>query len=219
MTTIYSGKEIAAFIASEIGKWENLQRKTWLKDKTVVAFIGEFSAGKTSIVNRVFTQDKKDAAWTLPVDRSATTAVATYISYGNSPAAMFTDPKDELRELPKDVFLQFTKESLDNISVSRLVSHFVTEYNAENLRRMSILDTPGFSSGDKEDEQRTIAVINEADVLFWVVDINAGEINTRSLAIIKKYVAGTPIYVVINKVDTKAPAERKKIEMKMRETL
>jgi predicted GTPase len=213
------GKEVAALIASEIGKWENLQRKTWLKDKTVVAFIGEFSAGKTSIVNRVFTQDKKDAAWTLPVDRSATTAVATYISYGDNPKTMFTDPEDELRELPKDVFLQFTKESLDNISVSRLVSHFVTEYNTENLRHMSILDTPGFSSGDEEDERRTTAVINEADVLFWVVDANIGDINTRSLAIIKEHAADTPIHVVLNKVDTKAPSEREKIEAQMRKTL
>jgi GTPase SAR1 family protein len=217
------GKEVAALISSEIGKWENLQRKTWLKDKTVVAFMGQFNAGKTSIVNRIFTQDKKDAAWTLPTKREPTTAVATYISYGDNPRVMFTDPQDELRELPKDVFLQFTKKSLDNISVSRLVSHFVTEYNTENLRRMSILDTPGFNSGDKEDERRTMAVINEADVLFWVVDANAGDINTKSLAmlaIIRKHAAGTPIYVVINRIDTKpAPSEREKIETQMRKTL
>jgi predicted GTPase len=213
------GKEIADKINYEICKWANLQRKTWLKDKVIVAFIGEFSAGKTSIVNRIFTQDKKDPIFTLPVDRGATTAVATYISYGKNTKVQFTDAVGELRELSKEMFLQFTKDSLENISVSRLVSYFVTEYNTETLKRLSILDTPGFSSGDKEDAARTIEVINEADMLFWVVDANIGEINTTSLGIIKEHVKDIPLYVIINKVDTQAPAEREKIEKKMRETM
>jgi len=213
------GQEIADRIGSEIWKWANLQRKTWLKDKKVVAFIGEFSAGKTSIVNRIFTQDRKDAAFTLPVGRKATTAVATYISYGSNSKVTFTNPAGELCELSKGVFEEFTKESLENISVSRLVSHFVTEYNNDNLRSLSILDTPGFSSGDKEDTKRTTDVINEADMLFWVVDANTGEINTRSLEIIKEHIKHIPLYVVINKVDTKAPAERNQIEAKMRLTM
>jgi predicted GTPase len=213
------GKTVADIIGIEIWKWVNLQRKTWLKDKVVVAFIGEFSAGKTSIVNRIFTQDRQDAAFTLPTDRAATTAVPTYISYGGNTRIQFTDAVGELRELSKEVFLQFTKDSLENISVSRLITHFVTEYDNESLKRLSILDTPGFSSGDKEDEDRTTAVIQEADMLFWVVDANAGDINTRSIKIIKNHVGDTPLYVIINKVDSKAPSEREQIETKMRKTM
>jgi septin family protein len=75
------GRKIAKDIESEIWKWANLQRKTWLNGKVIIAFIGEFSAGKTSIVNRIFTRDKANAAFTLPTFRGATPAVATYISY------------------------------------------------------------------------------------------------------------------------------------------
>jgi predicted GTPase len=213
------GKEAAEAVSSGIERWADLQQKTWLKDKVIIAFIGEFSAGKTSIVNRIFTQDKPDAAFTLPTNRGATTAVATYISYGSSVKVRFTDPVGDLRELDKNVFEKFTKESLGNLSISRLVSHFVTEYNNENLKQLSILDTPGFSSGDKEDEERTTAVLNEVDMLFWVVDGNTGDINTTSLKIIKENVGDIPLYVVINKVDSKAPAECKQIEDKMRLTM
>jgi GTPase SAR1 family protein len=213
------GKDIADMIDFEMWKWVNLQRKTWLKDKKIIAFIGEFSAGKTSIVNRIFTRDRKDPSFTLPTSRGATTAVATYISYGNNTKVQFTDPVGELRELAQDTFLQFTKDSLENISVSRLVAHFVNEYNNKNLQRLSILDTPGFSSGDQADENRTIAVINEADTLFWVLDANTGDINTTSMGIIKEHVKDIPLYVVVNKVDTLALVQREQIETKIRSTI
>ena len=35
-------------------KWRNTELKTWLKDKKVIAIVGEFSSGKTSLVNRIY---------------------------------------------------------------------------------------------------------------------------------------------------------------------
>lgn len=34
-------------------RWVSNKKKTWIDGKTAIAFVGEFSAGKTSIVNRV----------------------------------------------------------------------------------------------------------------------------------------------------------------------
>lgn len=206
------------FVRKAIGYWGNLQEKSWLKGKKVVAFIGEFSAGKTSIVNRILSQDNPDCP-TLPVSSKATTAIATYISYGAGFLSQFTDANDDLKHLSKEMFLKVNKDILGKINANSLIRHFVMKYNNDNLKGLSILDTPGFSSNDKEDQDRTLDVIREADALFWVMDANTGEINRTSLDIIAKNIQGLPLYVVINKSDTKSSGELDKLEQHIRQTM
>ena len=91
-------------------------------------------------------------------------------------------------------------------------------YKNPNLTGLSILDTPGFNSNDPEDAQRTIDVINECDALFWVFDVNAGTVNHSSISLIKEYLK-KPLYVVINKIDTKPETEVNKVEQLIRKTL
>lgn len=206
------------FVQEAIGYWGNLQKKSWLKGKKVVAFIGEFSAGKTSIVNRILSQDNPDCP-TLPVSSKATTAIATYISYGAGFLSQFTDANDDLKNLSKEMFLKVNKDILGKINASSLIRHFVMKYKNDNLKGLSILDTPGFSSNDKEDQDRTLDVIREADALFWVMDANTGEINRTSLDIIAKNIQNLTLYVVINKSDTKSSGELDKLEQHIRQTM
>ncbi|KAA6336953.1 Chromosome partition protein Smc [termite gut metagenome] len=206
-------------LCDDIWKWGNLERKTWLKGKTVVAFVGEFSAGKTSIVNRILSQDKEDPQFTLPVSSAPTTAVATYISAGHETSVQFTDADENLKNMHLKTFKEFSKASLENINLSKLVRHFVVEYNNPHLDKLSILDTPGFSSNNHEDEIRTTEVVKEADALFWVIDANAGDVNERSVQIIKKYLEDIPLFIVINKVDGKSPNERNQIQDKVKQTM
>ena len=91
-------------------------------------------------------------------------------------------------------------------------------YKNPNLNGLSILDTPGFNSNDSEDKERTIEVINECDALFWVFDVNVGTVNRSSISIIKEKL-NKPLYVVINKVDTKADSEVQKVENLIKKTL
>ena len=91
-------------------------------------------------------------------------------------------------------------------------------YKNPNLDNLSILDTPGFNSNDPEDADRTIEVINECDALFWVFDVNAGTVNRSSLNLIKENLT-KPLYIVINKVDTKPVSEVDKVEKLITGTL
>ena len=61
-------------------------------------------------------------------------------------------------------------------------------------------------------------MINECDALFWVFDVNAGTINRSSISTIKEKL-NKPLYVVINKVDTKAASEVQKVEDLIKQTL
>ena len=86
-----------------------------------------------------------------------------------------------------------------------------------NLRNLSILDTPGFASQDQEDTDRTVEVINECDALFWVFDVNNGTVNNSSLKTIKEKLR-KPLYIIINKVDTKSETEVDRVENLIKNT-
>jgi len=192
--------------------WETISRKKWIANKTAIAFVGEFSAGKTSIVNRILSVK-------LPVSTKATTAIPTYISGGNIEKFQFVSPDNIVKNMPKETFEKINKEVLDEVDgVSAMLKYFVMEYPNGNLKNLSILDTPGFNSNDQEDAQRTIDVINECDALFWVFDVNAGTINKSSIKLIKENLQ-KPLYVVINKVDTKSDRDVTQVENLIKRTL
>lgn len=199
-------------------QWAATKRKSWLDGKTAVAFVGEFSAGKTSIVNRVLSQDDPSVPQ-LPVKTEATTAIPTYIAGGVSNNYWFVSPDDKLKTISEERFKNVSKNVLDQIEgVSSLIKYFVMTYKNPKLNGLSLLDTPGFNSNDKDDAERTLEVINECDALFWVFDVNTGTINRSSIDTIKKGL-NKPLYVVINKIDTKPKSEIDRVERLIRKTL
>lgn len=204
----------------DLSMWQSECAKSWIQGKVKVAFIGEFSAGKTSIVNRLL-QDGDPHAIQLPVSSKATTAIPTYISGrkgGGKATYRFYTPDSILKEISEDTFRRVSKEVLEEVGgVSSMIKYFVMAYANKGLERLSILDTPGFSSQDEVDEQRTMEVINECDALFWVVDVNSGTLNTRSIRVIRQYLH-KPLYIIINKVDTKSQSEAKQAEQAIRAT-
>lgn len=212
----------------DIERWRLLNCKYWLIGKKKVAFVGEFSAGKTSIVNRILSHDDKNRPL-LPVSTEATTAIPTYIT-GFTTSRSSADesdgfkykvytPDNKIKELSEQSFKAVDKSLLERIKgANSLIKYFVMEYNNEYLKGLSILDTPGFSSNDEEDTIRTVEVINECDALFWVFDVNTGTVNQSSINILKKFLK-KPLYIVINKVDTKSKGEVDQVEQLIRATL
>jgi len=206
------------FFDEDLEKWAAAAKKSWIKNKTTIAFVGEFSAGKTAIVNRILSQDDPNVPQ-LPESAKATTAIPTYISNGINAAYRFVSPDNILKGISENTFKSISKETLEQAGdVSSLIKYFVMTYKNTHLEKLSILDTPGFISNDPKDAERTIGVINECDALFWVFDTNVGTVNGTSIKTIKKNFK-KPLYVVINKIDTKAKSEVDKVEQLVRKTL
>lgn len=205
------------YFGNELNEWAEIASKHWVQGKVKIAFVGEFSAGKTSIVNKILSQNDASAQL-LPVSTEATTAIPTYISGGIATSYCLYSPDNILKTISKETFGRVNKEILNQVKgISSLIRYFVMTYKNSNLNGMSILDTPGFNSNDKEDGERTLGVINECDALFWVVDVNAGTINRSSLSLIKEKLT-KPLYVVINKTDTKAEKEVERVEQLIKQT-
>lgn len=213
-----ANQEKRKWVMDNCDQWVASKRKSWLDKKTTIAFVGEFSAGKTSIVNRILSQDNPNIP-KLPVSTKATTAIPTYIAGGNAVSYSFISGDGQRKVILEDTFKKVSKEILDQVKgVSSLIKYFVMTYQNKNLNGISILDTPRFSSNESEDRERTIDVINECDALFWVFDVNAGTINRSSISVIKEKL-NKPLYIVINKVDTKPESEIRKVEQLIKTTL
>lgn len=208
-------------ILNFLKEWSAQYSKVWLVNRRKIAFIGEFSAGKTSIVNRILSQDNPNIPL-LPVSAKATTAIATYITReekSTKPSYSYITQDGKRKEIEDKVFNSISKEVLEHLSgMSSLIKYFVLTYNNPNLDGLSILDTPGFNSKDSEDKERTMEVVNECDALFWVVDVNAGTVNQSSIKIIQQELR-KPLYVVINKTVSKSDNQIRKVEQLIRETL
>lgn len=206
----------------ELERFISEKKKTWIHGKTTVAFIGEFSSGKTSIVNRILLSGNEKAL-KLPVSTKATTAIPTYISSRTDKTRdsyTFIAPDESQKRIADEKMIEMmSKETLDEVrGMDQLIKYVVRKENNRSLTDISILDTPGFSSNDAKDKERTLEVVNECDALFWVVDVNSGTINQSSLAVIKKELK-KPLYIVVNKVDSKAKSEVDKVVCKIEETL
>ncbi len=211
-------QEKKKWVMDSCDQWVASKRKSWLDKKTTIAFVGEFSAGKTSIVNRILSQDNPNIP-KLPVSTKATTAIPTYIAGGNVVSYSFISGDGQRKIILEDTLKKVSKDILYQVKgISSLIKYFVMTYQNKNLNGISILDTPGFSSNDSEDQERTIDVINECDALFWVFDVNAGTINRSSISVIKEKL-NKPLYIVINKVDTKPESEIRKVEQLIKTTL
>lgn len=203
------------YFGGGLSYWEAVSCKKWIQGKTTIAFVGEFSAGKTSIVNRVLSQDQPNVAL-LPVSAKATTAIPTYITGGVGISYNFVSADQSLKTIRESTFKEVSKEVLGQINgISSLIKYFVMQYKNPFLDKISILDTPGFNSNDSEDTSRTIEVINECDALFWVIDVNAGSANRTSLKTIHDHLQ-KPLYVIINQIDTKSKSEVDKVEQLLR---
>lgn len=196
--------------------WRAKRLKSWLYKKHAVAFVGEYSAGKTSIVNRLLSPDNLEEA-KLPVSAEATTAIPTYIAGGPKENYGYVDQGGNIRSLEKTFFEKTDKRVLGELKgLGNLIKYYLMEYNNPQLNGFSILDTPGFSSNDSEDKTRTQEVINECDALFWVIDINVGGLNQSSVNIIRESLGE----VILNKIDTKPIVqEREAAKEKLRQTL
>jgi predicted GTPase len=193
--------------------WKEKQFKPWLQDKCVIAFIGRFSSGKSSIINTILGND------ILPVMVTPTTAIPTYISFNIQDDCLIVDKDDNIKKISFDDLHILSKDNLQDFPISMIFRYVVVAYGNDKLKNKTLLDTPGYDSTDEIDKDSTAKVINDSDAVFWVIDVNDGTISADSLNFIKDTIQNKPLYVIINKVDTKCPKDNIRVKENVETTL
>ncbi len=193
----------------------NNEKKPWLKDRVVVAFVGKYSAGKSSIINTIL------GSKLLPVNVTPTTAVPTFISfpfqnfikksYQSNLIIYGVDNDHIIKEIPVDIFKNISHDKLKSFPFALFFKYIIINYKHNILKKITILDTPGYDSLNKKDRERTMEAINESDVIMWILDIEDGTLRSDAIEFIKETIHEKRFYVIINKADLKSPKERNRV--------
>lgn len=170
-----------------------------------VAFVGEFSRGKSTLVNRLL------GAEILPVSTLPTTAVLTRIVYGKTPSLTVCHKDGEKEKLP------LKEESWRGLTAANFGGQepegsVIVEYPDRWLGEyaIDILDTPG--AGDLEEKRARVierAMVG-ADAAIITIDATKALSMTEQLFIKQKVMSrGVPfVALAVTKLDLLAPKDR-----------
>lgn len=179
-----------------------------LVGKTIVAFGGAFSAGKSSLINALIGEKR------LQTQIDPTTSVPTYVCAGEAEAIYATNLFEQQIELSAAEFAQITHDEQNtDTCISGLLRSITLQTPKFAWQNLAVLDTPGYSKpvqgseGERTDAQIAREQLNAADVIVWVVSAEAGGISEDELAFLKQLKADTPKLLVINRADKKTPQE------------
>lgn len=160
----------------------------------ILPLIGEFSAGKTSLINAL-TDSKVLETASLP-----TTETLYQIIFGA--------PENKVVALSaegEEVELQL--DALQNEELKKYPTVTLFDTSAKVPKDIIFVDTPGLSSPDPKHREVLISILPRVDAILLTVDANQ-PITRSLLAFVKEMrLAEKPIYLILNKTDTKSTGE------------
>ncbi|WP_020616608.1 dynamin family protein [Paenibacillus daejeonensis] len=160
-------------------------------EQLIVAFCGHFSAGKSTLINRLC------GAQLLPSSPIPTSANVVSIADGEPCARI------ERQSGGKRTYIEAPPEELEAYCVNG--EDFTSVAITYPIPRLGghtvLLDTPGIDSTDDAHRMATESALHLADVVFYVMDYNhvQSEINFAFAKQLKDW--GKPLYLIVNQID------------------
>ena len=174
------------------------------RDPLTLVVMGEFSAGKSSFLNRLLDTDA------LPVAILPKTATLTRLVHGE-PDAVATVEIDREGETGIDTttislheFAQLQRAArLHDIAVVQDLARIREArvfLNDPLLRKLQLVDTPGFNH-DAAMDSRTLGILDRADLVVWITDAvqPAKQTEFDKLRLLKE--RGKRLWLIVNKAD------------------
>lgn len=181
-----------------VAKCELLQQKNQGATPLILPLVGEFSSGKTSLINAL-TDSKQLASATQP-----TTSTIYEIFFGRE--------KNEtciVKENGDGKIIEGSSLSETQLEDDGSIVIFDTSKKIPSS--VVLVDTPGLSSSDPKHQQVLADFIPHADAILLVVDINQSITKSLTRFVQNMNLVGRRIYLVVTKCDTKSPSEKQAI--------
>lgn len=166
-----------------------------------LAVMGEFSAGKSSFLNRLLGQA------VLPVSILPKTATLTRLVFGEH-AEIEVDYRFDDTVVTKSVTrkdfvkLQHAAKINDPLVMREIeaIQEVRVSVPHQLLQRLHLIDTPGFNHDQSMDE-KTLASLDAADIVLWIADYTqaAKQSEFERLRMLKAH--GKRVWLVVNKGD------------------
>ena len=173
-----------------------------------VPFVGDFNAGKSSLINSFLVIDL------LPTNTLPETAVSYELYYSEQERLEIVDGGNVKETAP------LSKVSELNLTPTNLVKVFVNnqKIKALNEKHVVIVDMPGIDSGVEAHNNAILNYVQDGTCFVLVTDAECGTLRATTLNFIdevKKY--GSDVYIAISKCDKKSSEEVDKIKRTVEE--
>jgi len=166
-----------------------------------VAIIGNFSSGKSTFVNSLLGKE------ICPMKVSPTTSSITKFIYSDKSKILLKDEKGS-KVIDTEEYKSLVEHKTGETEKTP-VYEFEYRYPFEHLRNITIIDTPGFENPKNSNDEKITEdiVVNNADIVFFVTDINLGIIEDKSqirIDNLRKRNQRIEWYLLLNKADNKS---------------
>ncbi|MCQ2219241.1 MAG: dynamin family protein [Paludibacteraceae bacterium] len=209
-------KEIQALldIASDLG-FSNIvdelkrieEKSTNSKCPLILPLVGEFSSGKTTLINAL-TDSKKLETATRP-----TTATIYEVHFGAEKCYA-----NVLTEKGESIHISDIAElKNDKLSDAKVVTVFDTSNRVPSTT--VLVDTPGLSSPDPKHKQTLVDFLPYADGILLVSDINQQITKSLTDFISTISLSKRPVYLVLTKSDTKSAQDIQNVKKYISENI
>ena len=161
----------------------------------ILPLVGEFSSGKTTLINAL-TDSKKLETATKP-----TTATIYEVHFGCESCHAKIFAEDGTLQDVNDI----ANLKNDVLADAKVVTVFDTSKRVPSTT--ILVDTPGLSSPNPKHKQTLVNFLPKADGILLVTDINQGLTKSLSDFVKLMNLSKKPIYIIISQCKTKAQSE------------
>lgn len=183
---------------AEFGSTLKVDRtKLFAEPEYFVTIVGEFSAGKSSILNRLFFGEK-DA---IPTAVLPETCLINEIRYGDSQNATLVSGGVE-RDIDVSAISEVSKKELIEQKTGSMIKMECSDDLLSD--KVVFVDTPGVNSINDSHTDITFGYLPKSQFVLFVVDINHGGLTRSEIDFIKNKVftvTQNNMFVLINKSD------------------
>ena len=151
-----------------------IRRKNVTEGNYFIAFVGQFSAGKSYLINNIIGRTL------LPSSSTETTPLLTYVRYGNPEQAVLHFPDGSVREIPVEEVLQ-VRQNNSTLSWDS-VEYLEVLLDSEILKHgMILLDTPGINTMIDRHEMLLANSLNLASRIIYVAGHAVTQVDSEKL--------------------------------------
>lgn len=184
------------------------QKITKGEEPLTIGIVGTFKTGKSTLINSLIGEKL------MGVDGRPATFCISILKYGDVPKFIAVYKDGTNKSLLRKEYIELsTRQSDQDIEVGCIENNhrpIIEVYHpSEILRQYNIIDTPGFSSLSKSDDEITRNWIGKVDLLLWVFDGFKGSIDREELKLLKS-LKEREIVAVVNRLDLKDSHDKRK---------
>jgi GTP-binding protein EngB required for normal cell division len=175
-----------------------------------VAVVGEFNAGKSTFLNALLGED------VAPTGVLPTTATLHWVAWAPDPFARVVVEGAADRVVPHadlKATLIALRDQGDHVARVYIYAPI------ERLKRVEILDTPGFNAPDPDHVLAARAAFDEAHLCIWLLDATHAMKETERRVLAEIQGLDVPVQILVNKADRLKPEERAAVLDHVREGL